>query len=109
SDINESKLDDGTEFFPPSNLEITSLDVGNPTHNIIPAAATARLNIRFNNLHTGNALQAWLMQRAASVSPAIELAFSLSGEAFLTPPGMLSGVVSEAVHEVAGIRPALST
>lgn len=107
--LKAARLDEGTEFFPPSNLEITSIDVGNPTHNIIPATATARLNIRFNALHNGNALQAWLLQKAAETSADLHLDFTLSGEAFLTQPGHLSGVVADAVSEVTGILPVLST
>ncbi len=107
--LKAERLDEGTEFFPPSNLEITSVDVGNPTHNIIPSTASARLNIRFNALHTGNAQQAWLLQKAAEISPNLQLTFALSGESFLTPPGALSGVVTDAVQRVTGILPALST
>ncbi len=58
------KLDDGAPGFDPSNLEVTSVDVGNPAHNVIPTQASARLNIRFNMTHTGDGLFAWVKQTA---------------------------------------------
>lgn len=102
-------LDDGTEHFQPSNLEITSIDVGNPATNVIPSAGRAVFNIRFNDLHTGDSLKHWLLENLASVGEHFDLDVSVSGEAFLTPPGLLSDVMSEAVKAVTGIAPELST
>lgn len=102
-------LDDGTEHFQPSNLEITSIDVGNPATNVIPGAGRAVFNIRFNDLHTGDSLKTWLLENLASVGEHFDLDVSVSGEAFLTPPGLLSDVMSEAVKTVTGIDPELST
>jgi len=109
----EAHLDDGYPKFPPSNLEITTIDVANPASNVIPAEATARLNIRFNPTHTGEALSAWLDEQAAEIAGETGLAITLehlcSGDAFLTDRGPLVEAVEEAVESVEGLRPESST
>ena len=102
-------LDDGTDVFPPSNLEFTGLDT--PTHasNVIPGAATAQLNIRFNNLHKGEELVRMVEEIAAREAPGATVRSRISGEAFLTPPGPLYDLVVEAIREETGIEPELST
>lgn len=99
--------------FPPSNLEITTIDIGNPATNIIPAQATARLNIRFNPSHTGDALIDWLNREAGAMQAETGLQITLehlcSGEAFLTEPGAFVEAVQDAVEAVAGRRPEAST
>ena len=109
--IDGAALDEGSDHFQPSNLEITSIDVGNPAPNIIPARAEARFNIRFNDRHSGESLTRWLRERldAAAARRPYALETSLSGESFYTPPGRLSVVIEEAVHRVLGIQPELST
>lgn len=102
-------LDTGTDFFPASNLEITTVDVGNATENMIPATAFARLNIRFNTLHSGAALEAWIQEQLATHAPAHKLSVRISGEAFLTEPGPLSQLVAQAVAAETGRPAALST
>ena len=106
-------LDEGTEFFQPSNLEITTIDVGNPTENVIPGEATARFNIRFNTLHTGASLTAWIEEIIAQVAKDFDGEITgeirVSGEAFLTEPGKLTHVVGQATEAVTGRVPALST
>lgn len=102
-------LDEGTDWFQPSNIEITELEVGNPATNVIPSAAKARLSIRFNDLHTGEALSAMIRGIAHAVDPAAEVLPRISGEAFLTPPGELSGIVADSIRAVTGIEPELST
>ncbi len=102
-------LDDGNDWFQPSNLEIVDLGVGNPSTNIIPAEAHARLNIRFNDTHEGIALEAWLRGVVATHAPRAEVTVRISGEAFLTEPGDLSDIVGDAVAAVTGRRPELST
>lgn len=102
-------LDTGSEFFPPSNLEITSIDVGNMAGNVIPAQAQARFNIRFNDKHNAETLQAWVRKQIDSVPGEYDLQWRVSGEAFLTPPGKLSGILVDAVKEVTGLTPDLST
>jgi succinyl-diaminopimelate desuccinylase len=106
------RLDDGTDHFQPTNLEITSIDIGNPATNVIPAHAEARFNIRFNDLHTGDSLLTWLNETfAAAAGPDARwrLDHHLTGEAFLTPPGPLSDLIAGAVESVTGQRPELST
>ncbi|WP_136161991.1 succinyl-diaminopimelate desuccinylase [Sphingomonas flavalba] len=102
-------LDDGTDWFQPSNIEITDLTVGNPATNVIPAAAHARLSIRFNALHRGEALVERIRTTVAAEAPDATLKAQISGEAFLSKPGPLSDLVSDAIHARLGIRPELST
>lgn len=106
-------LDDGYEAFQPSNLEITTIDIGNTATNVIPAEARARLNIRFNPAHTGAGLMQWLDGVAREAEAASGLPISLehqcSGEAFLTQSGPFVGAVQDAVEAVAGRRPEAST
>ena len=110
--VDDHVFDKGTDHFPPTNLEITTIDVGNPTTNLIPATATARLNIRFNDQHSGNSLSKYMETVRAEIagnSNAIDMDISVSGEAFLTPPGDLSNLVADAVTAVSGQTPELST
>jgi len=102
------RLDEGTAQFDPSNLEVTSIDVGNPAVNVIPSRATARLNIRFNDRHTAASLTHWL-QACCAEAGAHELKIQVSGEAFLTAPGPFTDLVAGAVETVTGRRPELST
>ncbi len=100
-------LDDGTEWFQASNLEVTDLEVGNPATNVIPAAAKARLSIRFNALHTGAALAARVAEIAGRHGGTARAV--ISGEAFFTPPGDFSALVAAAVEAETGLVPELST
>ncbi len=107
-------LDDGTEHFSPSSLQLTSIDVGNGAGNVIPARATAAFNIRFNDKHSGASLEDWLRQRLdAAIDPsrgaAYELNVRVSGDSFLCPPGPLSDLICDAAARVTGRRPALGT
>ena len=106
-------LDEGYPAFPPSNLEITTIDIGNPAANVIPAEAKARLNIRFNPAHTGDGLMAWLNRLAGEAQAESGLRIALehlcSGEAFLTEPGPFVAAVQDAVEAVTGRRPEPST
>ena len=110
--VNDCVFDEGTEHFPPTNLEITTMDVGNTTTNLIPAEAKARLNIRFNDQHSGASLSEYLetvRTEVAGNTSAIDMDISISGEPFLTPPGDLSDLVAGAVTAVSGETPELST
>lgn len=109
AELKARHLDGGSEWFDASNLEVTDVSVGNPASNVIPARASARLNIRFNDHHRGTDLEAWLRATVAAHAPAAELAIRISGEAFLTEPGALSAVVAEAIHAATGVTPELST
>ncbi len=105
----ERRLDEGNEHFERSNLEVTTVDVGNPVENVIPARASAAFNIRFNDSHTGDGLEAWLRACCAEHAGAHDLDVRVSGEAFLTPPGALSELVCGAIERVLGARPVLGT
>ena len=102
-------LDDGNDAFPPSNLEFTEVGVPAGAANVIPGAATARLNIRFNNLQRGADLVARVKQIAEREAPGATVEALISGEAFLTPPGLLYDLVVSAIREETGIEPELST
>ena len=106
-------LDDGSEFFQPSNLEITTVDVGNPTENMIPETAKARFNVRFNVQHSGAALTEWLegilAEARQGFDGTVEAEIRISGESFLTPPGKLTDILQDAAERVLGRRPELST
>ena len=102
-------LDEGTDWFQASNIEVTELEVGNPATNVIPPMAKARLSIRFNDLHSGEALVDRIRAIVEAEELKAELVARISGEAFLTPPGALSTLVSDAVQEVTGLTPELST
>jgi succinyl-diaminopimelate desuccinylase len=107
--ITNEPLDQGSEHFQPSTLALTSIDVGNPATNVIPAEGKARLNIRFNDLHRGADLEAWLRKKCESVGGPYELDVEISGESFLTPPGQLSDMLVRAIESVTGRTPELST
>jgi len=107
------KLDEGTEHFQPSNLEITTVDVGNSATNVIPAEVRAHFNIRFNDLQTAEGLEVLvrgvLDKVCQEMGGSYDLVFKKSGDAFLTAPGRLSDIVAGAVEKVTGRAPELST
>ncbi|MDO6456982.1 succinyl-diaminopimelate desuccinylase [Celeribacter halophilus] len=113
SELSEHCLDQGTEHFDPSNLEVTTFDVGNAATNVVPATAQATVNIRFNDAHSGASLSDWMRAKAKAMSEktgvAIDVSFQISGESFLTPPGRFVDLVAEAVAKSTGVTPELST
>lgn len=109
ADLAALKLDTGTDWFQPSNIEITDLHVGNPATNVIPARAAARLSIRFNDQQTGAALVERIAALVHRHRPDALVTARVSGEAFLTRPGALSDLVSAAIEDTTGRRPELST
>lgn len=106
-------LDAGTQHFDASTLQVTTIDCGNPATNVIPAKASATVNIRFNDTHTSASLTEWLRAEAAKVEvkTGVEIALrvEVSGESFLTPPGPFVGLVAAAVEAETGEKPVLST
>jgi len=100
-------LDEGTDWFQASNLEITELEVGNRAHNVIPPTARARISIRFNDLHAGAGLGDRIAAIAARYGGTARPV--VSGESYLTKPGELSDIVSAAIKAETGITPELST
>ncbi len=109
ADLLGETLDEGTAWFEPSSLQITSVDVGNAATNVVPATATARLNIRFNDRHTGAGLEQWLRAVLARHADRAILDVSVSGEAFLTEPGDHTQRLSTAIASVTGREPRLDT
>jgi succinyl-diaminopimelate desuccinylase len=103
------RLDEGTEWFQPSGLQITSVDVGNPARNVIPAQVCALLNIRFNDLHDQASLTDWLTETLATYAPNADLQVSCSGEAFLTRPGAGTEALVTAITRATGVVPEQST
>ncbi|PNU05920.1 succinyl-diaminopimelate desuccinylase [Novosphingobium guangzhouense] len=100
-------LDEGTDWFQASNLEITDVSCGNPATNVIPAKVAARISIRFNDLHTGESLServAQIAQRHGGTARPV-----ISGEAFLTQPGAFSTMLADAIRAETGVEPELST
>jgi succinyl-diaminopimelate desuccinylase len=106
-------LDGGTEHFDASNLEVTTVDVGNPASNVIPAEARAVFNVRFNDLWSPQTLEAEIRRRldgAAGNAVRYEAVFEpTNAVAFLTPPDAFTAFVAGAVRAETGIEPRLST
>lgn len=106
-------LDDGTEHFDASTLAVTTIDVGNPATNVIPAEGRFTVNIRFNDAHSSSSLIGFLRSEADKVAEAtgvqIGMETKVSGESFLTPPGPLSDLVAQSVAQETGRVPELST
>jgi succinyl-diaminopimelate desuccinylase len=107
------ELDQGTAHFDPSTLAVVTIDTGNPATNVIPAQTRAGVNIRFNDLHSGASLTAWMQgiadQVAADFGLRIAMQVKVSGESFITPPGPLSDLVGKAVKAETGRDAVLST
>jgi succinyl-diaminopimelate desuccinylase len=109
----QAPLDDGSEHFDPSNLEFTSVDVGNPTVNLIPGEARARFNIRYNDRHSQAALKT-LIERRAHEAAAGKVHYSFAwqpsnADVFVTRPGPFTDLAAAAIAEVTGRKPQLST
>ncbi len=106
-------LDEGTDHFDPSSLQVLTIDTGNPATNVIPAQTHATVNIRFNDAHDSAALTAWMQGEADKVAAdfgvQVAMRVKVSGESFVTPPGALSDLVGKAVEAETGVKPALST
>ncbi len=107
--LTAAPLDAGNDWFQPSSLQFTSIDVGNPVTNVIPASASAMLNIRFNSDHTGAALSAWLRAVIAQHAERFDLDIAISGESFLTEPGPLVDTLRRAIVDATGAEPKLDT
>jgi succinyl-diaminopimelate desuccinylase len=102
-------LDDGSDAFQPSNLEVTAVETDTKATNLIPGSARIQLNIRFNDHHRGEDLVALVRRTAEAEAPGTSVEAMISGEAFLTPPGPLYALVTRAIREETGVEPVLST
>ncbi|MBI1275766.1 succinyl-diaminopimelate desuccinylase [bacterium] len=109
NEISTHVLDEGDSYFQASNLEVTSIDVGNKVGNVIPAHAVARLNVRFNTHQSGEKLESWLHSVCKKHAPNYELHGRASAQAFVCPLGQLAEVMKKAVQEISGRAPELST
>jgi succinyl-diaminopimelate desuccinylase len=106
-------LDAGSAHFQPSTLALTSIDVGNPVSNVIPAEGRAVFNIRFNDRHSAEDVRAWAARiveaELRGTGCTAELGWKVSGESFLTAPGPLTDIAVEAIAARQLRRPALTT
>ena len=111
--LTQESLDHGSEHFDPSTLAITTIDTGNSASNVIPEKATAKVNIRFNDNHTGETIRRWLERTSDSVSKKtgaeIKVDTHITGDSFLTTPGQLSDIVCKSIQQELGVKPVLST
>jgi len=107
--LTTAELDRGSEHFQPSTLQVSTIDIGNPASNVIPAEARAVFNIRFNDHWTGAALRRWVEERLDMAGGLYTLDISVSGESFLAPPGPVSEPLAEAIRRVTGRVPEFST
>lgn len=107
------KLDDGAPGFTPSNLEVTTVDVGNPTHNVIPSKASAKLNMRFSTNHSVADLRDWVRDTAQAeadrAGAKLDMKVVSFAEPFYTNPGPFTDALAAAVREASGAEPTLST
>ena len=113
NDLVSTPLDQGTAHFDPSGLQVTTIDCGNPAANVVPEKARATVNIRFNDLHSGESLERMIRDKAAAISADTSVDFAIStdisGESFLTQPGPFVDLVASIVREETGLDPVLST
>lgn len=107
--LTTAELDQGSEHFQPSTLQVATIDIGNPASNVIPAAARAVFNIRFNDHWTSARLKDWLGGQLEAAGGHYTLDVAVSGESFLTAPGMLTERLAEAIRRVTGRTPEFST
>ena len=103
------KLDDGTEHFQPSNIEITSIDIGNTATNVIPKKASANFNIRYNDIFDKEKIEEEVHNRIRSLNYDYSIKFEHSGDSFLTSPGKLTKNLSKIIEDQTGNTPELST
>ena len=109
NDLTSDELDQGNEHFQPSNLEITSIDVGNKATNVIPNSASANFNIRYNDNFNKETIESEIKRRLKNFENRFSLELDHSGESFLTKPGKLVNDLSEIIFDKTGITPDLST
>jgi succinyl-diaminopimelate desuccinylase len=107
--LTDAPLDEGTTHFQPSTLQVATIDVGNPTDNVIPGTARATINIRFNDRWTTETIKEWIKSRLDPIGGRYALRFRESCDAFLTPPGELSDLLTRSAEGVTGRKPELST
>ena len=107
--VNGCELDAGTPHFGPSTANVTTIDVGNPATNVIPARAEAGFNIRFNTEHSADSLMGWLEEHFARIGGDWTVEWKSNADPFITAPGPLTDLISESCRAVTGRTPELST
>jgi succinyl-diaminopimelate desuccinylase len=107
--LTAAPIDAGTEWFEPSTLQVTSIDVGNAATNVVPASARAMLNIRFNDKHSGASLIAWVRATLARYAERFDVEASISGESFVTQPGPMVDILRHSIVGATGVEPKLDT
>ena len=107
--LTAAPVDAGTDWFEPSTLQVTSIDVGNTATNVIPPSARAALNIRFNDKHSGASLIAWVKATLARYAERFDVDASISGESFVTQPGPMVDILRQAIIGATGVEPKLDT
>lgn len=107
--LKQGPQETSSDHFDPSHLEITSIDVGNETVNVIPQSASARFNIRFNDQQTGEQLQRWIQEVAKASSCQVDLKFQLSGEADVCEPTLFLKRIQDIIHTITKQTPTLTT
>ncbi len=107
--LNTTIFDKGSAFFPPTNLEVTTIDVGNPSNNVIPAMGKATFNVRFSDRWTTETLEEKIREVLNLISPDYEISFTRGAQSFLTHPGEWTAMVGKAVENITGKKPALTT
>ncbi|OUS12075.1 succinyl-diaminopimelate desuccinylase [Rhodospirillales bacterium 47_12_T64] len=105
----QEPLDSGTEHFPPSSLQLTTIDVGNTATNVIPAETKAHFNVRFNDLYSSDQVEAWVRERLHRADFDYDLQIRVSGESFICPPGPFSELINKSIEEITGITAELGT
>lgn len=110
SHISDLKLDDGNDYFAPSSLQISTVDVGNPADNVIPAQINAEFNVRFNDHWNSDTLKEYLIsEMRPHLKEGDTIDWRLSGESFITQPGEYTDMVCEAIEDMTGLKPEMNT
>ena len=107
--VNGTELDGGNDYFDPSTANVTTIDTGNDTGNVIPSSVSARFNIRFNTEHKSDDLIGWLEEHFDRIGGQWTANWRVSAQPFVTPTGKLTDVMQAAIESVTGQKPALST
>ena len=111
--LKDIKFDSGTKDFQPTNLEVTKININNTADNIIPAAAEATFNVRFNNKHSSKTIKKRLNKIFVNINKKnkskFKIDYRVSGEAFLTRPNKTTYMIRNIIKKITKIKPKLST
>jgi len=107
--LTSAPLDEGTEHFQASALQISTIDIGNTASNVIPGVARATFNIRYNDHWSSATLKDWIKQKLDPIGGRYTVDYHVSGESFLVPPGEVSDLLATAIKRVTGRTPELGT